>query len=209
MAYCPSCGKPLREGASFCAGCGAKLPAGATAPATRAPVAGPAAGPPAYADPPRAVVAPQPAQPTAAYGAPAVRPQAVPPRVDYATAGVAAPMAGGSLVAAAAAGQLMSWNGQTLNPGFAGRKLPAGILAIFFGTLGIHKFILGYVGAGIAMLAITIVCSLLSLTVIGAFLGVPVISILALIGLIEGIIYLTKSDDEFIQRYGIHHKGWF
>ena len=202
MAYCPSCGKPLREGASFCAGCGAKLPAGATAPATRAPVAGPAAGPLAYADPPRAAVAPQPA---ASYQAPAVRPQAVPPRVDYATAAVAAPMAGGSLVAAAAAGQLMSWNGKPLSPTFADKKVVAGIIAILFGYLGIHKFILGYVGSGIAMLAITLVSIPLSFIFIG-FIG---LSLMGLFGLIEGIIYLTKSDDEFIQRYGIHHKGWF
>jgi hypothetical protein len=32
---------------------------------------------------------------------------------------------------------------------------------------------------------------------------------LGLFGIIEGIIYLTKSDDEFIKRYGIHRKSWF
>ena len=207
MAYCPSCGKPLRGGASFCAGCGARLSHRMPAPASR-PTAGPAAGPQVYADPPRATVATHAAQPSG-YGASIAQPQAAPSPPSHGALAVAAPMTGTTLVAAAAAGQLMSWNGKPLNPGFAGRKLPAGILAIFFGTLGIHKFILGYVGAGIAMLAITIVCTLLSLTIIGGFLGVPVISILALIALIEGIIYLTKSDDEFIQRYGLHHKSWF
>jgi hypothetical protein len=30
-----------------------------------------------------------------------------------------------------------------------------------------------------------------------------------IIGLIEGIIYLTKSDDEFAQTYVIGKRGWF
>ena len=96
-----------------------------------------------------------------------------------------------------------------MNPSFAGKKVPAGICAILVGAFGVHKFILGYVGAGIAMLAITLICILLSVTLVGAILGIPVISIIGLIALIEGIIYLTRSDDEFIQRYGLHHKSWF
>jgi hypothetical protein len=31
----------------------------------------------------------------------------------------------------------------------------------------------------------------------------------SLIGLIEGIIYLTKSDAEFIQIYQVQKRGWF
>ena len=73
------------------------------------------------------------------------------------------------------------------------------------GQFGVHKFIIGNVGAGVAMLAITLVSWVLSLVIIGIF-GVAAMSI---IGLIEGIIYLTKSDEEFIVRYGINHKGWF
>jgi hypothetical protein len=30
-----------------------------------------------------------------------------------------------------------------------------------------------------------------------------------IIGLIEGIIYLTKSDNEFYQTYAVEKKGWF
>ena len=30
-----------------------------------------------------------------------------------------------------------------------------------------------------------------------------------LIGKIEGIIYLTKSDDEFIREYQVNKKAWF
>ena len=30
-----------------------------------------------------------------------------------------------------------------------------------------------------------------------------------IIGIIEGIIYLTKSDEEFVRTYIYGHKGWF
>ncbi|KJD36413.1 hypothetical protein PW52_04400 [Tamlana sedimentorum] len=77
------------------------------------------------------------------------------------------------------------------------KKVLAGVLAIIFGSLGVHKFILGYSKEGIIMLAITVItCG------IGA-------SIIGLIGLIEGIIYLTKSDEEFYATYQIGKKGWF
>ena len=33
--------------------------------------------------------------------------------------------------------------------------------------------------------------------------------LMGLIGLIEGIIYLTKSDEEFINIYQSNKKGWF
>ena len=70
-------------------------------------------------------------------------------------------------------------------------------MAIIFGCFGIHKFVLGYTKEGVIMLAITFVtCGL------GAGLT-------ALIGFIEGIIYLTKSDEEFIYEYQINYKSWF
>jgi TM2 domain-containing membrane protein YozV len=113
---------------------------------------------------------------------------------------------GVSLVALANQGQLRSWNGQPLSPGFAGRKTTAGILGILLGQLGIHKFVMGYGGSGIAMLLVTLISyPLIALLGIG-FLGIATMSI---IGLIEGIMYLTKSDEEFIQRYGINRKSWF
>jgi hypothetical protein len=34
-------------------------------------------------------------------------------------------------------------------------------------------------------------------------------SVGALIGFIEGIIYLTKSDAEFVQTYQVQKRGWF
>ncbi|HLP75828.1 MAG TPA: TM2 domain-containing protein [Candidatus Paceibacterota bacterium] len=79
----------------------------------------------------------------------------------------------------------------------ASSKLPAGICGILLGGLGVHKFILGYTGAGIIMLLVTV----LTCGIAGAITGI--------IGLIEGIIYLTKSDEEFVRTYVDGRKEWF
>ena len=79
----------------------------------------------------------------------------------------------------------------------AEKKIVAGILAILLGGLGIHKFYLGYSTAGVIML-------LVSLLTCG--LGYP---IMHLFGLIEGIIYLTKTDEEFVATYVNGKKEWF
>ncbi|MCF6223970.1 MAG: TM2 domain-containing protein [Flavobacteriaceae bacterium] len=88
-------------------------------------------------------------------------------------------------------------NGKTLPQQQENKKILAGILAIVIGSLGIHKFILGYQKEGIIML----LSSLLTCG-IGA-------AIMYIIGIIEGIIYLTKSDDEFFQTYQVNQKTWF
>ncbi len=72
-------------------------------------------------------------------------------------------------------------------------KVIAGVMGILFGYLGIHKFILGYNKEGFIQLAISLVTC-----------GVG-----GIIGFIEGIIYLTKSDEEFYQTYVVNKKGWF
>jgi len=79
----------------------------------------------------------------------------------------------------------------------ASNKIPAGICGILLGGLGIHKFILGYTGAGIIMLLVTV----LTCGVAGV--------VIHLIGLIEGIIYLCKSDEEFVRIYVDGRKEWF
>ncbi len=76
-------------------------------------------------------------------------------------------------------------------------KLVAALLAIFLGWLGIHKFYLAsgrkpYVLAGVIQIVISLFCG------IGG-----------IIGLIEGIIYLMKSDEEFQSVYGDGVKAWF
>ena len=83
------------------------------------------------------------------------------------------------------------WNQATT--GEENKKLIAGILAIVIGSLGIHKFILGYTKEGVIQIIITVVTC----------------GIGSIIGLIEGIIYLTKTDEEFYQTYQIGSKPWF
>jgi TM2 domain-containing membrane protein YozV len=78
-----------------------------------------------------------------------------------------------------------------------GKKIAAGICGILFGPLGIHKFILGYTGTGITTLLITVLTCGIGAAVTG------------LIGMIEGIIYLTKSDEEFVRTYILNKKHWF
>lgn len=85
------------------------------------------------------------------------------------------------------------------------KKMLAGILAILLGSLGVHKFILGYNKEGFILLGFSIVAYILVCFVIGAFLAwIP-----GIIGLIEGIIYLTKSDEEFYNTYQVGKKPWF
>lgn len=80
---------------------------------------------------------------------------------------------------------------------FAGKKIAAGICGILLGGLGIHKFVLGLTNAGVIMLLVTVLTC--------GFGGM----IMSVIGLIEGIIYLTKSDEDFYQAYAVEKKAWF
>jgi hypothetical protein len=47
---------------------------------------------------------------------------------------------------------------------------------------------------------------MLLITILTCGIGGAVVSI---IGLVEGIIYLTKTDEEFYQMYQINKKPWF
>ena len=90
---------------------------------------------------------------------------------------------------------------QAVNPGAmtdwkamgADKKITAGICAILVGWLGVHKFSLGYTTEGIIHLV----------------LGVVSCGLTSIISIIEGIIYLTKSDEEFVRTYIQNKKGWF
>ena len=75
----------------------------------------------------------------------------------------------------------------------ADKKIVAGICGILLGGFGVHKFVLGYTTEGIIQIVITFVtCGMGSI-----------------VGLVEGIIYLTKSDEEFVRTYIQSKKGWF
>ena len=77
----------------------------------------------------------------------------------------------------------------------------AGLLALFLGSLGVHKFYLGYYKEAFIMLAVSIIGSMLTLG-----FAALVISVIAFI---EGIIYLATPQQQFIQRYIVSHKEWF
>jgi len=83
------------------------------------------------------------------------------------------------------------WNQATA--GGENKKMIAGILGILLGGFGIHKFVLGYTKEGIIQIVITFITC-------GAG---------SIVGLIEGIIYLTKSDEEFYNTYQVGRKPWF
>lgn len=72
-------------------------------------------------------------------------------------------------------------NGDT---GRGKNKVLAGVLAIVLGFLGIHHFYLGSIGSGV-------ICIVLNCTLVGG----------SIIGLVEGIMLLIMSDEEFDARY--------
>ena len=77
------------------------------------------------------------------------------------------------------------------------KKLAAGLTGIFLGAFGVHKFILGYTKAAVIMLVVSLLtCG------VGYF-------VFQVIGIIEGIIYLTKSNAEFEAEYLDGQKDWF
>ena len=76
-------------------------------------------------------------------------------------------------------------------------KVVCGVVAIIIGSLGVHKFMLGQTTPGIIMAAVSVVsCGFLA-------------PIMGIIGLVEGIIYLTKSDEDFHRIYVVEKKAWF
>jgi TM2 domain-containing membrane protein YozV len=95
------------------------------------------------------------------------------------------------------------WNEAT--KGGENKKLLAGILGIVLGSFGVHKFILGYNKEGMILLGLTLVGIATSCLFFGIFLYMAA----AIVGLVEGIIYLTKSDEEFYETYQANKKPWF
>ncbi|KMQ72448.1 hypothetical protein SDC9_91171 [bioreactor metagenome] len=73
------------------------------------------------------------------------------------------------------------------------KKLAAGLLGILVGAFGANKFYLGYINEGIIQIVLNIVTC-------GAASIIP---------FIEGIIYLTMSDEQFDQTYVQNKKAWF
>lgn len=73
------------------------------------------------------------------------------------------------------------------------KKVVAGVLGILLGSFGAHKFYLGYQKEGIIQLVV----------------GLVTCGLGGIVGFVEGIIYLTKSDEEFYETYQVGKKPWF
>ena len=71
------------------------------------------------------------------------------------------------------------------------KRTVAGILGILVGWTGAHRFYLGDTKGGIIRLLLNLVC------------------VSWVVGLVEGIIYLTKTDAEFREIYEVGKKEWF
>jgi len=67
--------------------------------------------------------------------------------------------------------------------------------------VAVNKFYLGFTTPGLIMCLVCIIGGILTC-------GLACIPI-GIIALIEGIMNLTKSDDEFYQLYAVEKKGWF
>jgi hypothetical protein len=98
-------------------------------------------------------------------------------------------------------------------------RLAAGLCGILIGGLGVHKFILGYGLEGAILIGATIAGIVLGTVgaIGGAFCCLPFVLMIfyiaplasGTIGLIEGILYLTKTDEEFIETYQRGRRPWF
>lgn len=83
----------------------------------------------------------------------------------------------------------------------AHKKIAAGVCGILLGALGVHKFILGYTLEGMIMLVVTLLVGTVTVGLGAGLMGI--------VGLIEGIIYLTRTDAEFVATYIDRKRGWF
>lgn len=81
------------------------------------------------------------------------------------------------------------------------KKLAAGLTGVFLGAFGVHKFILGYTKPALIMLVVSLAGGVITCGIASFVMGV--------IGLIEGIIYLTKTPEEFKLMYIEAEKDWF
>ena len=102
-----------------------------------------------------------------------------------------------------------SWNQsfQEARPQYTqdNKRILTGVLAILLGHLGVHKFVLGYNNEGFLILIATVI----GYATLCIFIGIFVLVLTSLVGLIEGIIYLTKTDAEFYEMYQKNKKPWF
>ena len=81
------------------------------------------------------------------------------------------------------------------------KKTTAGILGLFFGAFGAHKFVLGYKKEGFIYLGVSVV--------VGAITCGAALVITSTLALIESIMLLTKTPEEFKRKYIDMKTPWF
>lgn len=101
----------------------------------------------------------------------------------------------------------------------AQRRVIAGLLGILLGGLGVHKFYLGLNTPGALMLGVSVGVWIVALFLglitlgLGLLLTLPLAALIAgavaVVGLIEGVLYLTKSDEAFYREYVLGRRPWF
>lgn len=90
-------------------------------------------------------------------------------------------------------------SGSSSNQNFSNRnyrsekKLAAGLLGLLLAPFAANKFYLGYISEGIIQVVLNLVTC----------------GVASVIPFIEGIIYITMSDEQFDQTYVQNKKGWF
>jgi TM2 domain-containing membrane protein YozV len=77
------------------------------------------------------------------------------------------------------------------------KRIKAGTTAILLGVFGIHKFSLGYNKEGLIMLGISL------------FTGGHGARVMMIVGIVEGVIYISKSNKDFDKIYISKKRGWF
>jgi TM2 domain-containing membrane protein YozV len=98
------------------------------------------------------------------------------------------------------------------------KRLIAGLLAIVLGSFGVHKFYLGMNTPGLITLGVNVGVWVLAVLLglitfgLGLIITLPLAGLvsgaLGLLGLVEGILYLTKSDEDFYTQYVLDKKPW-
>ena len=81
------------------------------------------------------------------------------------------------------------------------KKTTAGIVGIFLGAFGGHKFVLGYQREGFIYLGVSVIGGIITC---GGALFVT-----SILGLVESIMLLTKTPEEFKKKYVDTKTPWF
>ncbi len=76
-----------------------------------------------------------------------------------------------------------------------GTRIFHALLAFFFGTFGVHKFVQDNTSAGVVRLLVCLTC-------VGIYVN-------AFVAWIEAIKYLTLSNEDYERAYYIEKRGWF